>query len=157
MHDIYTVNGSVFNPAWHLLNMILKCIQSSLLNVFDSCQYPDNDKSDLDEMRLLSPDVNHQSKPRVSCWLNDIWFETKQKRHRHWWSVIIMTHLRGRGRHVEPRCHSKSVRSRGVTIHSAHDSIHITILGVQYKTYHDILNNIWNVTEIHLTDLFPKH
>ena len=36
-----------------------------------------------------------------------------------------------------------------VTIHS----IRITILGVQYNTYHDILNNILNETEIQLTDL----
>ena len=43
--------------------------------------------------------------------------------------------------------------SRGVTIHSAHDAIRITILGVQYN----ILNNILNETEIQLTDFFPKH
>ena len=53
--------------------------------------------------------------------------------------------------------HKPFGETRGVTIHSAHNSIRITILGVQYNTPHNILNNILNETEIQLKDLFPKH
>ena len=58
---------------------------------------------------------------------------------------------------VAPMACINKLVNRVVTIHSAHGTICITILGVRYNTYHDILNNILNETEIQLTDLFLKH